>query len=46
MVVFEPHSIVKVGEFYNVSDNAIRKLCSKYGLPIKRKEMERFLLDN
>lgn len=39
-------SFVKVGEFYNVSDNAIRKLCVRYNLPNKRKEMEQYLLNN
>lgn len=39
-------SFVKVGKFYNVSDNAIRKLCVRYNLPNKRKEMEQYLLNN
>ena len=30
-------SFVKVGEIYNVSDNAVRKWCKSYGLPYTRK---------
>lgn len=33
----------KVGEFFNVTDNCIRKWCKKRDLPIKTKEMKDFL---
>ena len=29
----------KIGEMYNVSDNAVRKWCKKYGLPYRKKDM-------
>lgn len=38
-------SYTQVGNFYNVSDNGIRKLCQRYGLPINRKEMDEYLLN-
>lgn len=38
-------SFTKVGEFYNVSDNGIRKLCKRYGLPTTRREMYEYLLN-
>ena len=31
---------VKIGEKYNVSDNAIRKWCIGYGLPYKKKDIK------
>lgn len=37
-------SYTKVGEFYNASDNGIRKLCKRYGLPTTRHEMDEYLL--
>jgi len=32
-------SFVKIGERYNVSDNAVRKWCKSYGLPDKHKDI-------
>ena len=29
----------KIGEIYNVSDNAVRKWCKKYGLPYRKKDI-------
>lgn len=32
-------SFVKIGEKYNVSDNAVRKWCKNYGLPYKYRDL-------
>ena len=32
-------SFSRIGQEYNVSDNAIRKLCKKYGLPFRKNEI-------
>jgi group I intron endonuclease len=34
------HSFLQIGKKYNVSDNAVRKWCKKYGLPTKYKEVQ------
>lgn len=34
------YSMVKVGKIFNVSDNAVRKWCKKYGLPYKKKDID------
>lgn len=39
----ELKSFLQVGNKYNVSDNAVRKWCSLYGLPIKTKEIKNLL---
>lgn len=39
----ELKSFTNVGKFYNVSDNAIRKHCKKFGLPISSKEMKELI---
>lgn len=39
----ELKSYVQVGKIYGVSDNAVRKWCKKYNLPIKSKEMISFI---
>ena len=39
----ELKSFIQVGNKYNVSDNAVRKWCSLYGLPIKTKEIKDLL---
>lgn len=31
----------KIGEMYGVTDNAVRKLCKKYGLPYRKKDMDK-----
>lgn len=36
-------SFVKVGEKYKVSDNAVRKWCKLYGVPIHKDELNEFL---
>lgn len=36
------YPFVKIGDQYNVSDNAVRKWCKKYGLPSKSKEIKRY----
>ena len=33
-------SFVAIGKLYNVSDNAIRKWCKKYGLPFHTKDLK------
>ena len=33
-------SFVKIGEKYNVTDNAIRKVCKKYNLPYRTKDIK------
>lgn len=35
-------SMTKIGKLYNVSDNAVRKWCVKYGLPYKRKDIIKY----
>lgn len=32
-------SFVEIGNMFNVSDNAVRRWCEKYGLPSKRKDI-------
>jgi uncharacterized protein YjcR len=32
----------KIGEKYNVSDNAIRKWCIQYNLPTKKTEIKKY----
>ncbi len=34
------NSFLQIGKMYNLSDNAIRKWCRKYGLPFKREEIK------
>lgn len=34
--------LLKIGEIYNVSDNAIRKWCEKYNLPKKSREIHSY----
>lgn len=34
------HSMCEIGRMYNVSDNAVRKWCKKYGLPFKRDDIK------
>lgn len=36
-------SFTQVGSFYGVSDNAVRKWCKLYNLPIKSKEMKEYI---
>lgn len=38
LIIKYPFTII--GEMYNVSDNAVRKWCVRYGLPFKREEMK------
>lgn len=35
-------SFTKIAEQYKVSDNAIRKWCDSYGLPRKKKEINKY----
>lgn len=42
----ELSSFVQVGLKYNVSDNAVRKWCKLYGLPIKSKEIREYINSN
>lgn len=37
------NTFVNVGRYYGVSDNAVRKWCKKYDLPIKTKEFLKFI---
>lgn len=39
-------SFVEIGKMYNVSDNAIRKWCNKYGLPKKSKHIKQITDDD
>ena len=34
--------MTKIGEYFGVSDNAVRKWCKKYNLPFKKKEIMEF----
>lgn len=36
-------SFVKIGEKYGYSDNGIRKICKKYGLPTSRNEINKYM---
>ena len=36
------HPFTYVGEYYHVSDNAIRKWCDMYGLPKRRKDIDSY----
>ena len=38
-------SFVKIGERYNVTDNAIRKWCDAYKLPRTKKEINNYSED-
>lgn len=38
-------SMCAIGRVYNVSDNAVRKWCKKYGLPVNKKDIEKFRED-
>lgn len=42
---FKDKSMCAIGRIYNVSDNAVRKWCKKYGLPVNRKDIEKFRED-
>lgn len=35
-------SMMEVGKYYKISDNAVRKWCKKYGLPSKKKEINTY----
>ena len=35
-------SFVKIGEYYGMSDNAIRKWCDKFKLPRKKTEIQNY----
>lgn len=35
------HSMCEIGRIYDVSDNAVRKWCRKYGLPFKREDINK-----
>lgn len=35
------HSMCEIGRIYDVSDNAVRKWCRKYGLPFKREDIDK-----
>lgn len=35
------YPFTKIGEMYNVSDNAVRKWCKKYNLPFKKSEIKK-----
>lgn len=39
----ELKSFVRVGNYYGVSDNAVRKWCKLYNLPIKSSEMKEYI---
>lgn len=39
------YSMCKIGDMFGVSDNAVRKWCKKYGLPFKKKDIEKFKLN-
>lgn len=41
--LIKTYSFLELSRIYNVSDNAIRKWCKKYGLPFKRKDIEKIL---
>lgn len=32
----------KIGEFYGVTDNAVRKWCKSYGLPFRKKDLDEY----
>lgn len=36
------YTFTKIGEMYDVTDNAVRKWCDKYNLPRKSREIKRF----
>lgn len=36
------YPFVKIGQMYNVSDNAVRKWCKRYGIPYKYNELKEF----
>lgn len=36
---------VQIGELYGVSDNAVRKWCSAYGLPYKQKDIKNLIIE-
>lgn len=36
-------NFTKIGNFYQVSDNTVRKWCKKYNMPIKKKELQEFI---
>ena len=42
--LIELKNFTKVGKFYNVSDNAIRKKCMKLDLPSTSKEIKKLIL--
>lgn len=42
-IFLELRNFTKVGKFYGVSDNAIRKKCLKFGLPNTKSDMDEFL---
>ena len=37
------YPFTKIGEMYNVSDNAVRKWCKKYELPYRRSDINKML---
>ena len=37
--LIQKHPFTKIGKFYNVSDNAVRKWCKKYNLPFRKKDI-------
>ena len=39
----ELKSFVQVGVKYEVSDNAVRKWCKLYDIPVKAKELKEFI---
>lgn len=39
-------SMVKIGEKYSVSDNAVRKWCKRYGLPYKYQDIKDYFAKN
>ena len=40
------YTFTKIGDMYNVSDNAVRKWCIKYGLPSTRSEINEYIKKN
>ena len=40
MLIYD-NSFVSIGEMFNVTDNAVRKWCKKYGLPYRSRDIKR-----
>ena len=42
MSLISKYSFCEIGRMFNVSDNAVRKWCKKYGLPFLKKDVKQF----